>query len=45
MLATYCLEKGVKPRQVRNTPEMPAGFQKVIQAQGIGIHCPQTVPR
>ena len=45
MLATYCLEKGVKPRQVRNTPEMLADFQKVLQAQGIEIHWPQTEPR
>jgi len=45
MLATYCLEKGVKPRQVRNTPDMLADFQKVLQAQGIEIHWPQTEPR
>ena len=45
MLATYCLEKGVKPRQVRNTPEMLADFQKVLQSQGIEIHWPQTEAR
>ena len=45
MLAAYCLEKRVKPRQVRNTPEMLADFQKVLQSQGIEIHWPQTEPR
>jgi hypothetical protein len=44
MLVTYCLEKGVRPRQVRNTPEMLADFQKVIQSQGIEIHWPNTEP-
>jgi hypothetical protein len=45
MLATYCLEKHAKPRQVRHTPEMLADFQKVIQSQGIEIQWPQTEPR
>lgn len=45
MLTAYCLEKGVKPRQVRNTPEMLEDFQRLIQAQGIEIHWPQTAPR
>jgi len=45
MLATYCLEKGVKPRQVRNTPETLGDFQKVLQSQGVEIHWPQTEPR
>jgi hypothetical protein len=45
MLAAYCLEKQVKPRQVRNTPAMLADFQKVIQSQGVEIHWPQTEPR
>ena len=45
MLAAYCLENQVKPRQVRNTPELLGDFQKVIQSQGIEIHWPQTVPR
>ena len=44
MLAAYCLEKGVKPRQVRNTSEMLADFQRVLQWQGIEIHWPQTEP-
>lgn len=45
MLAAYCLEKHVTPREVRNTLEMLADFQKVIQAQGIEIHWPQMGPR
>jgi hypothetical protein len=45
LLAAYCLEKGAKPRQVRNTPALLADFQKVVQAQGIEIQWPQTEPR
>ena len=45
MLAAYCVEKQSMPRQVRNTPNMLADFQKVIQSQGIEIHWPQTEPR
>ena len=45
MLAVYCLEKHAVPRQVRNTQDMLADFQKVIQSQGIEIHWPETEPR
>jgi len=45
MLVAYCLERRVKPRRVRNTPEMLADFQKMLQAQGIEIQWPQIGPR
>jgi hypothetical protein len=45
MLATYCLEKHVRPRQVRNTAELLADFQKVLQLQGVEIQWPHIEPR
>jgi hypothetical protein len=45
MLSYYCLERSATPRKVRNTPEMLADFQRIIQEQGIEIHWPHTEPR
>jgi FAD dependent oxidoreductase len=44
-LAAFCVEKKVKPRQVRNTASLLAEFQQLIQAQGVEIQWPRTRPR
>jgi hypothetical protein len=36
-LAAYCVQKKLKPRQVRNTPVHLAGFQNELQRQGVEL--------
>ncbi|RAU98907.1 FAD-dependent oxidoreductase [Paenibacillus sp. YN15] len=40
-LAAYCLEKGLMPRQVRNTPELLEDFQKLLVSEGIELKWPK----
>jgi hypothetical protein len=39
-LAAYCLSREVKPRQVRNTPDLLADFQQFIIQKGVEIEWP-----
>ncbi|MBI3972670.1 MAG: FAD-dependent oxidoreductase [Chloroflexi bacterium] len=43
-LAAFCLDRGLVPRQVRNTPEHLADFQWLLQRQGVEIAWPQLDP-
>jgi hypothetical protein len=40
LLAAYCLREKKRPRQVRNTENLLAAFQKEITAQGVEIRWP-----
>jgi hypothetical protein len=40
MLATFCVEKNVRPREVRANPDLLEAFQKLIQKEGIEIRWP-----
>jgi hypothetical protein len=44
-LAAFCLRRGLRPRAVRNTPELPAEFQRELTAQGVELHWPHLTPR
>ncbi len=44
-LAAHCLQTGLTPRSVRNTPEHLATFQKRLTAQGVEIAWPSLTPR
>lgn len=39
-LAAFCLERKLKPRQVRNTPAMLANFQRELVRQGVELDWP-----
>lgn len=41
-LAAYCVEKGIKPRDVRNNAEQLEAFQKLLTAAGIELDWPFT---
>jgi hypothetical protein len=43
-LAAFCLERGLTPRQVRNTPEHLADFQLLLERQGVELHWPEMTP-
>ena len=43
-LAAYCLEKGLAPRQVRNTPQHLAAFQRILTGV-LGIELAWPEPR
>lgn len=45
LLITFCLQKRVPPRQVRNNRKLLEEFQALIQAQGIEIQWPRLAPR
>ncbi|RYC67110.1 FAD-dependent oxidoreductase [Spirosoma sordidisoli] len=42
-LLAYCLEKGVSPRQVRNTPTLLIDFQAALTRRGIPIEWPDNL--
>lgn len=42
-LLAYCLEKGVSPRQVRNTSALLAEFQSVLVSRGVEICWPDNL--
>jgi hypothetical protein len=44
-LAAYAVSRKLRPRQIRNEPNLLAEFQKHIQAQGVEIAWPQLTPR
>jgi hypothetical protein len=44
-LAAHCVQEGVRPRQVRNTPKLLADFQARLQAQGVETAWPRLRPR
>ncbi|QDV34507.1 FAD-dependent oxidoreductase [Tautonia plasticadhaerens] len=44
-LAAFCLDRGLSPRQVRNTPERLREFQAALTRQGAEIHWPRARPR
>jgi len=39
-LAAYCLERGVSPREVRNTSSLLADFQGLLNRKGIRLSWP-----
>jgi FAD dependent oxidoreductase len=39
-LATFCLDRAVDPRAVRNTPSLLAEFQTLLAANGVELHWP-----
>jgi hypothetical protein len=39
-LAAFCLQRGLRPRQVRNTPLHLADFQRVLAGQGVEFDWP-----
>jgi hypothetical protein len=40
-LAAYCIERGLKPRQVRNTAAHLADFQRELVRQGVELEWPK----
>ncbi len=42
-LLAYCLDKGISPRHVRNTPELLADFQDVLVKRGVEIRWPDNL--
>ncbi|MFC0334063.1 FAD-dependent oxidoreductase [Paenibacillus sepulcri] len=40
MLAAYCAEKNIKPREVRNTPDLLANFQTRLRNNGFELEWP-----
>ncbi|WP_433162797.1 FAD-dependent oxidoreductase [Kribbella sp. CA-247076] len=40
LLAAYCLDRGVRPRAVRNTPALLGDFQSRLVAQGVELTWP-----
>ena len=40
-LAAFCLQRGLKPRQVRNTPEHLADFQRELVSAGVELDWPR----
>jgi hypothetical protein len=44
-LAAFCLERGLTPRAVRNTPARLKEFQGALVAQGVEIDWPRLTPR
>ena len=40
-LAAHCLNGGLTPRQVRNTPGRLAEFQKVLRGLGVPLEWPE----
>jgi hypothetical protein len=42
-LAAFCLEHGVSPRGVRNTPNMLAEFQRTLAWMGVQLHWPAEI--
>jgi hypothetical protein len=42
-LAAYCLERGLTPRQVRNTPTLLSDFQRVLTDMGVELHWPEAI--
>ena len=40
LLATFCLDRAVDPRAVRNTPPLLAEFQSLLAGNGIELHWP-----
>ena len=44
-LAAFCLDRGLSPRAVRNTPDRLREFQSALVAQGVEIHWPRARPR
>jgi hypothetical protein len=43
-LAAFCLQHGVAPRQVRNTPERLADFQDLLERMGVELDWPELTP-
>ncbi|UJQ95492.1 FAD-dependent oxidoreductase [Mariluticola halotolerans] len=41
LLAGYCLEKGLEPHQVQADDSLLAGFQKVLEGQGVETRWPE----
>jgi len=39
-LAAYCLEHSVSPAEVRDDPQLLAGFQRRLEADGVELHWP-----
>jgi len=44
-LAAFCHRRDLRPRQVRNTPELRTDFQRELTAQGLELHWPRVTPR
>lgn len=40
-LAAYCVEHGITPRGVRNTPEHLAAFQRMLEGAGVELKWPE----
>jgi hypothetical protein len=43
-LAAFCLDRGVEPAQVHETPDLLADYQATLEAQGIPLSWPDTAP-
>ena len=43
-LAAFCLDRGVEPAQVHETPALLAAFQAALTAQGVRLAWPTTLP-
>ena len=43
-LAAFCLDRGLAPRQVRNTPEQLTDFQELLGKMGVDIAWPDLSP-
>jgi hypothetical protein len=44
LLATFCIERRVKPRAVREKPELLAEFQSLLRRQGVELAWPRLRP-
>jgi hypothetical protein len=44
LLAAFCLERKLLPRQVRNVPALLGDFQSLLRKQGIELSWPSLTP-
>ncbi|RUL83972.1 FAD-dependent oxidoreductase [Tautonia sociabilis] len=44
-LASFCLDRGLSPRAVRNTPDHLRAFQALLSSRGVELHWPHARPR
>ncbi len=44
ILAAFCLERKLTPRQVRNRPELLEAFQALLRREGVELSWPRLTP-
>ena len=44
MLAAFCLERKLRPRDVRNRPTLLEAFQELLRREGVELSWPRLTP-